>query len=129
MCLPADADFEQQKARVATPEQKAIYFTIIGEPPIKMEVVPTIIRRDGDIILSLRVAEDDWESRRRLSLWLFHTPEGAVPELPAGVPVAAVTLVGTYSGVSRPGTITTMTTRSADLDGEDWAVVEESTSA
>ena len=119
VCLPAGADRPSGQVELRLP----------GEPPIKMEVVPTIIRRDGDIILSLRVAEDDWESRRRLSLWLFHTPEGAVPELPAGVPVAAVTLVGTYSGVSRPGTITTMTTRSADLDGEDWAVVEESTSA
>ena len=29
---------------------------------------------------------------RTLSLWLFHTPEGAVLDLPAGIPAAASTM-------------------------------------
>ncbi len=40
--------------------------------------------------LTLRAREGDWQALRELSLWLFHTPEGAVPGLPAGMPVVAV---------------------------------------
>jgi cellulose synthase/poly-beta-1,6-N-acetylglucosamine synthase-like glycosyltransferase len=62
-----------------------------GAAPIKMEVVTT--GRSDDRVVALHVQDDDWESRRVLSLWLFHTPSGAIPWLPPGVPVAAVTLV------------------------------------
>jgi cellulose synthase (UDP-forming) len=62
-----------------------------GVRPIKMEVVG--IRREGlrHELLSLRVAEGDWSAYETMSLWLFHTPAGAVAALPAGVPIVAST--------------------------------------
>jgi cellulose synthase (UDP-forming) len=42
-------------------------------------------------VVSLRVPPDDLDGYRTLSLWLFHTPPGAVRDLPPGVPIAAAT--------------------------------------
>jgi cellulose synthase (UDP-forming) len=39
---------------------------------------------------SLKVRAGDWDGYRSIALWMFHTPPGAVPALPAGVPVVAV---------------------------------------
>ena len=41
-------------------------------------------------IVKLSTVDGDWATLRDLSLWLFHTPEGAVPALPPGIPVVAV---------------------------------------
>jgi cellulose synthase (UDP-forming) len=38
----------------------------------------------------VQVLAGDWAAHRTLSLWMFHTPPGAVPGLPAGVPAVAV---------------------------------------
>ena len=38
---------------------------------------------------SLKLAENDWAGYRTMSLWMFHTPAHAVPELPSGIPVVA----------------------------------------
>ena len=46
-------------------------------------------RPDGSQVASLRAAEDDWDVYRVLSMWIFHTPAGALPDFPAGVPAAA----------------------------------------
>lgn len=37
---------------------------------------------------------DDWAAYQAISLWLFHTPDGAVPGLPAGTPAVAVRPAG-----------------------------------
>lgn len=41
-------------------------------------------------LVTLSVSPGDWASLAALSLWLFHTPAGAVPGLPPEIPVAAV---------------------------------------
>ena len=52
-----------------------------------MRVVRTAARSAE---LSLQVRNGDWEALHTLSLWLFHTPTGAVPNLPAGTPAIAL---------------------------------------
>lgn len=54
--------------------------------------VPLVLRVravEGRLV-KMSTIEGDWATLRDLSLWLFHTPEGAVPGLPPGVPVVAV---------------------------------------
>lgn len=62
-----------------------------GALPIKMEMVRAEEKSSAHELASLKVASDDWAARRVLSLWMFHTPEHAVPGLAPGVPVVAVT--------------------------------------
>jgi cellulose synthase (UDP-forming) len=40
-------------------------------------------------VASLQAVGGDWAAIRTISLWLFHTPIGAVPSLPLGVPAIA----------------------------------------
>ncbi|MDT4900385.1 MAG: hypothetical protein QOJ78_1315, partial [Pseudonocardiales bacterium] len=40
-------------------------------------------------VASLQAVGGDWAAIRTMSLWLFHTPIGAVPSLPLGVPAIA----------------------------------------
>lgn len=42
------------------------------------------------VIVSLQVLNRDWQAMHTLSMWMFHTPDGVVPGLPAGVPAVAV---------------------------------------
>jgi hypothetical protein len=53
-----------------------------------MQVVGAVDSAAG-VSVSLRVRDGDWPALRALSLWLFHTPPGAVRALPEGVPVVA----------------------------------------
>jgi cellulose synthase (UDP-forming) len=63
-----------------------------GAAPVKLTMVRTKPGADtGDQLVSLRVQPGDWSAMRTLSLWLFHTPRGAVRHLRPGVPVAAST--------------------------------------
>jgi cellulose synthase (UDP-forming) len=63
-----------------------------GVEPLKMEEVFVFHgMRDPDLV-TLRIAERDWDSYAKVSTWLFQTPAGAVPGLPAGVPVVAASL-------------------------------------
>jgi cellulose synthase (UDP-forming) len=39
---------------------------------------------------SVQVIRDDWHAYNVMSLWMFHTPHGAVPGLPVGVPAVAL---------------------------------------
>lgn len=60
-----------------------------GSGPVKMaEVLSNQGARDRDLI-TLRVAEADWDSYAKVARWLFHTPDGAVAGLPPGIPVVA----------------------------------------
>lgn len=67
-----------------------------GAGAVTMQVVSA--PSEPDAPLSLRVADGDWDSLRKLSLWLFHTPPGAVAWLPEGVPVVAAVAVADPSG-------------------------------
>jgi cellulose synthase (UDP-forming) len=40
-------------------------------------------------LASLQVTPGDWAAYRALSLWLFHTPAGALAGFPDGVPAIA----------------------------------------
>lgn len=67
-----------------------------GAEPVKLALVRATtgdLATDtaGDRLVSLRALPGDWAAMRTLSLWLFHTPSGAVSDLPAGVPAAAST--------------------------------------
>jgi cellulose synthase (UDP-forming) len=57
--------------------------------PVRLQVIRTTGQPDGTEIASLRAADDDWVAYRALSLWIFHTPAGALPDFPPGVPAAA----------------------------------------
>jgi cellulose synthase (UDP-forming) len=57
--------------------------------PIRFNVVRVTTGPDGSQLASLRAPEGDWATYRALSLWLFHTPVGALPGFPLGVPAAA----------------------------------------
>jgi cellulose synthase (UDP-forming) len=61
-----------------------------GAPPVLLHVVRSTMDDDSQLV-SLRVPPDDWAGHRALSLWLFHTPAGAVHGLPPGTPAAAAT--------------------------------------
>jgi cellulose synthase (UDP-forming) len=58
--------------------------------PIKMRLVGEPAEVGQQRYTSLKVSHDDWEAYRTMALWMFHTPTGAVPTLPAGVPAVAI---------------------------------------
>jgi cellulose synthase (UDP-forming) len=60
-----------------------------GSSSVVMDVVNVDSGGPGIPIVSLSVREGDWGTYRALSLWIFHTPDGALPGWPAGVPAAA----------------------------------------
>lgn len=57
--------------------------------PVRLEVTRLLEQPDGMQVASLRAADFDWAAHRTLSLWIFHTPAGALPDFPVGVPAAA----------------------------------------
>ena len=73
----------------ALPSSGLVEFQLPGAAPVKMEMVR--LRSDGaDVDLaSLRANPTDWAAFRTMSLWMFHTPSGAISTLPPGVPVIA----------------------------------------
>lgn len=80
VCFPSSFSLDAEEVTIALP----------GTAPVLMQVVRTAVAGDEQVV-SLRVPASDWEGYRTLSLWLFHTPPGAVEGLPPGVPVAATT--------------------------------------
>ena len=61
-----------------------------GMAPVNLSLVRARTGVDPDYqLVSLRALPRDWAAMRTLSLWLFHTPAGAVTNLPPGVPAAA----------------------------------------
>ena len=71
------------------PPSGSIQLQLPGAPPVRLEVIRVTDEADGSQVASLRAAEDDWDVYRVLSMWIFHTPAGALPDFPAGVPAAA----------------------------------------
>ena len=67
------------------PPEGDVHLELPGAPAVRLRVRAVA----GDLV-KLSSVEGDWVALRDLSLWLFHTPHGAVPALPAGVPVVAV---------------------------------------
>lgn len=60
-----------------------------GVPKLRMRFVRSS-EQNGLCVASLRIADGDWAAYRAVSLWLFHTPVDAVPELPPGTPAVAL---------------------------------------
>lgn len=73
----------------ALPSSGLVEVRLAGVEPIKMEMLVKRHRGDDHDFASLRLHHDDWDGLRTMSLWMFHTPSGAVPLLPRGVPVIA----------------------------------------
>lgn len=73
-------------------EPDLVHIVLPGAEPVVLGWVRAVPDEQvGDCVVSLRVLPGDWAAMRTLSLWTFHTPAGAVPGLPAGVPAAAIT--------------------------------------
>jgi len=88
--------------RGTEPGPGLIQVELPGIEPVKLSLVRVIEDSAPHArLVSLRVAEGDWAGMRALSLWLFHTPPGAVPTLPAGVPAAACTLPAEHLSTRR----------------------------
>jgi cellulose synthase (UDP-forming) len=76
--------------RGALPSHGLVQFQLPGAAPLKMEMVTMRQRATNYELASLKLADDDWNGYRTMSLWLFHTPLD-VPELPPGLPAIATT--------------------------------------
>ncbi len=71
------------------PESGLVSVELPGAEPMKMEMVRLGSSADVEQFASLKLSWGDWQGYRAMSLWMFHTPAGAVPQLPVGVPVVA----------------------------------------
>jgi cellulose synthase (UDP-forming) len=67
-----------------------VVMTLPGAEPTGLTVVDARPEGTDGLLLSLAVVDGDWRALQQQSLWLFHTPSGAVPGLPTGVPAVAV---------------------------------------
>jgi len=75
------------------PGQGMVELGLPGAPTVKLSLTGSKLGTEpGTQLVSLRVVPGDWAAMRTLSLWLFHTPSGAVRDLPDGVPAAASTV-------------------------------------
>jgi cellulose synthase (UDP-forming) len=75
--------------RGTLPDSGVVTLRLPEAAPVQLQVIRTTEQPDGTQIASLRAADDDWAVHRALSLWIFHTPAGALPDFPPGVPAAA----------------------------------------
>jgi cellulose synthase (UDP-forming) len=73
----------------ALPESGRVLLELPGDARIPLDIVRVWSSSKGEYTASLRVRDRDWEAYRRLSLWLFHTPDNALPGFPPGVPAVA----------------------------------------
>ena len=75
-----------------------VEFLLPGAEPVTLQTVRMTTGDDGtSTFATFQIRYGDWDAYRIVSMWLFHTPEGAVEGLPAGVPAVAV------SGTPTPG--------------------------
>jgi len=67
-----------------------VELSLPGATSVKLAVVrhSEAASADGDVV-SLRADEGAWETYRTMSLWMFHTVNGAVPNLPPNTPAIA----------------------------------------
>ncbi|WP_344810581.1 glycosyltransferase family 2 protein [Microlunatus aurantiacus] len=78
-------------ARGTTPPDGDVEFLLPGADPVTLQTVRMITGDDGtSTVTTYQVRYGDWAAYRTISMWLFHTPPGAVEGLPAGVPAVAV---------------------------------------
>ncbi|MEV8150542.1 glycosyltransferase [Arthrobacter sp. NPDC080073] len=75
--------------RGVLPGSGTVRLELPGQEPVALQIIRVTDGPDGSQTASLKAAEQDWEAYRALSLWLFHTPAGALPHFPAGVPAVA----------------------------------------
>lgn len=74
------------------PAAETLSLSLPGVAPVTLDVVRRITDPDdASERISLRVRQGDWATMHTLAMWLFHTPAGAVPGLPTGIPAVAVT--------------------------------------
>lgn len=78
----------------ALPEGDSLELELPGIDPVTLQLVRRTPNKQGGETISLKIANDDWSTMRTLSMWIFDTPPGSVPGLPASVPAAAVTQRG-----------------------------------
>jgi cellulose synthase (UDP-forming) len=76
------------------PHRGLVEFKLPRSQAIKMSMVRVPQQVDDYEVASLQVVSGDWAAYQAMSLWLFHTPPGAVPGLEAGVPAIAATNSG-----------------------------------
>jgi cellulose synthase (UDP-forming) len=70
-----------------------VEFKLPGAPAIKTMLAPLARQSRGSELfdyVSVQVQSGDWAAHQVLSLWIFHTPSGAVPGLPVGTPAVAI---------------------------------------
>ncbi|BCW68344.1 hypothetical protein NicSoilB4_31070 [Arthrobacter sp. NicSoilB4] len=70
-------------------EGQRVQLALPGAAPVALDVVRVWDGADGSETSSLRAADGDWNTYRALSLWIFQTPNNAIPGFPPGVPAAA----------------------------------------
>jgi cellulose synthase (UDP-forming) len=66
-------------------------FELPGTRAIKMTMVRMPQQSSDHELASLQAVTGDWTAIQTMSLWMFHTPAGAVSSLPPGVPAIAST--------------------------------------
>jgi cellulose synthase (UDP-forming) len=77
--------------RGVRPPDGEVELALPGAQPVTLQTVRMFADADGTgTIASLQVRHGDWAAYRSISMWLFHTPPGAVEGLPPGVPAVAV---------------------------------------
>lgn len=74
----------------ALPNLGLVDLELPGAAPIKMMMARLPEQDAGYELASLQVIGSDWGAYKTMSLWLFHTPANALPDLPPGVPAAAL---------------------------------------
>lgn len=70
-------------------EGDRVQLALPGAKPLALDVMRVWDGDAGSETASLRAADGDWATYRALSLWIFHTPNNAIPGFPDGVPAAA----------------------------------------
>ena len=72
------------------PTAQVVELILPGAAPVRLTVVRTVRAPSSlDQIVSMKVVHDDWAAFHAISMWLFHTPPGAIDGIPAGVPAVA----------------------------------------
>jgi cellulose synthase (UDP-forming) len=76
----------------SAPTAPEVELLLPGAAPVRLTVVRTrSLPSSGDVIVSMKVPRGDWRAFHAISMWLFHTPPGAIDGIPPGVPAVAAT--------------------------------------
>jgi cellulose synthase (UDP-forming) len=71
--------------------QDVVHLKLPGTTEIPLDVVRLTHAPGGSLMASLQVRPKDWKTYQVIALWLFHTPQGAIPGWAAGIPAVAST--------------------------------------